>query len=71
VGELVGGDPEAVRGGDFAERDVSAAEVFWRRGVKSEYSAPLPSSSQENRNRLTLQLTQGWDISSVCKYESG
>jgi len=28
VGELVGRDPEAVRGGDFAEGDVSAAEVF-------------------------------------------
>ncbi len=28
MGELVGRDPEAVRGGDFAEGDVSAAEVF-------------------------------------------
>jgi hypothetical protein len=28
VGELVGGDPQALRGGDFAEGDVSAAEVF-------------------------------------------
>jgi hypothetical protein len=29
VGELVGGNPEEMRGGDFAEGDVSAAEVFW------------------------------------------
>ena len=28
MGELVGRDPAAVRGGDFAERDVSATVVF-------------------------------------------
>jgi len=31
MGELVGGDPAAMWGGDFAEGDVSAAEVFWGR----------------------------------------